>query len=136
MAVVGVMVTVTGRKIVTVAEAAVFPSAFAVAVTLTCAGLGNLVGAVYKPVDETVPHAAPEQPVPVTVQLTPVVKLPVTVAVNCFCAPTSTWAEVGEMLIPSCWEIVTMAVLDFMESATDLAVTVTNDGFGTVEGAV
>ncbi len=78
MALVGDMVTETGRITVTVAEAAVSPSALAVAVTVTCGGLGTTLGAVYSPVEETVPHAAPEQPAPVTLHVTPVVVVFVT----------------------------------------------------------
>jgi hypothetical protein len=40
------------------------------------------------------------------------------------------------MFTAKCCEIVTVAELDFVESATDVAVTVTNEGFGGVEGAV
>ena len=44
---------------------------------------GTVLGAVYRPVEETVPHDAPVQPLPVTLQVTPVFVDPVTVAVNC-----------------------------------------------------
>ena len=46
MALVGDIPTTTGTMIVTVAEAAVSPSSLAVAVTVTCAGLGTVPGAI------------------------------------------------------------------------------------------
>ena len=82
------------------------------------------------------PHAAPEQPAPVTLQLTPVIGVPLTLAVNCRLAPAVTCAELGEMLTAIFCAIVTVAVLDFVESATDVAVTKTKEGFGGVGGAV
>jgi hypothetical protein len=42
-----------------------------------------------------VPHAAPLQPAPVTVQLTAIFEVPVTVAVNCCVLPTDTVALLG-----------------------------------------
>jgi hypothetical protein len=62
--------------------------------------------------------------------------VPVTLAVNCRLAPTAIRAELGEMLTAICSAIVTVAVLDFVESATDVAVTKTKEGFGCVGGAV
>jgi len=50
-----------------------------VAVMVTCAGLGTEAGAVYKPVLEMVPLAEP----PLTLQVTAVLEVPLTVAVNC-----------------------------------------------------
>jgi len=49
-----------------------------VAVTVTVAGFGTFAGAVYNPVGEIVPFAAP----PITAQVTAVSDVPVTVAVN------------------------------------------------------
>ena len=49
---------------------------------------------------------------------------------------TATFAEPGVMLTAICWAIVTVAELDFVESATDVAVTNTKDGLGGAEGAV
>jgi hypothetical protein len=40
------------------------------------------------------------------------------------------------MLTAICWAIITVVVLDFVESATAVAVTKTKDGDGGVEGAV
>ena len=45
-AAVGEMLTATGGRIVTVADAALVVSSFDVAVTITCAGLGTVLGAV------------------------------------------------------------------------------------------
>ena len=65
--------------IVTFAEPDFVASACEVAVTVTCAGLGTVDGAVYSPLAEIVPLAAP----PVTLQVTAVFVVPVTLAVNC-----------------------------------------------------
>jgi hypothetical protein len=85
---------------------------------------------------ETVPHAVPEQPAPATLQVTPVIVVPVTLAANCCPCPAAICAEVGEMLTAICWTIVAVAVLDFVESATEVAVMKTNEGDGGVDGAV
>jgi hypothetical protein len=79
----GETLTTTGGTIVTVALADLLLSAADVAVTVTSAGLGTVPGAVYKPVDEIVPHAAPVQPDPARLQVTLVFVEPVTVALNC-----------------------------------------------------
>ena len=86
--------------------------------------------------DETMPHADPEQPTPLTLQVTPVIAVPVTLAVNCWAPPSAICADVGDMLTTIFCEIVTVAELDFVESATDVAVTVTKEGLGRAEGAV
>ena len=70
-------------KIVTTAVTFFFGSATEVVVTFTCAGVGTDAGAVYWPTVETVPQALPEQPLPLTLQVTSVFEVPpVTVAVN------------------------------------------------------
>ena len=43
-------------------------SACGVAMICTVAGEGGIEGAAYTPLEEIVPHAAPEQPVPATLQ--------------------------------------------------------------------
>ena len=58
-------------------------SATDVAVTETRAGLGTVAGAVYEPVVDTLPQAAPVQPAPVTLQVAEVFAVFNTVAVNC-----------------------------------------------------
>lgn len=79
--------------------AAVFvTSATEVAVTVTVAGLGTVLGAVYvtgAPLalldGNTLPHAAPVQPAPDTAQVTPLfAESFVTVAVNGWVCPTCT----------------------------------------------
>jgi hypothetical protein len=82
-AVVGEMLTITGRRIVTVADADLVLSAMEVATMVTCAGLGTAPGAVYKPLAEIVPQLTREQPLPLTLQVTLVLDEPPTVAVNC-----------------------------------------------------
>jgi len=82
-AVVGEILTITGRTTVTVALPDFVESATEVAVTVTCAGLGTAPGAVNKPLAEIVPQLAPEQPLPLTLQVTLILDVPPTVAVNC-----------------------------------------------------
>ena len=93
-------------------------------------------GAVYRPVEETVPHVGPTHPAPLMLQVTLLFVLPVTVAVNCREAPATTSAVVGDMATAISCVIVTMAELDLVESATEVAVTLTKEGLGGVEGAV
>lgn len=126
----------TKGKIVTDADADSVLSAFEVAVTVTSAGLGTAAGAVKRPLDEIVPQVAPEQPAPLRLHVTAVSVVPVTVAVNCWVAPTSTCAAPGDMLILTSGTTVTVAVADFVGSATEVAVTVTCGGLGTAVGAV
>ena len=68
---------------------------------------------------EIVPHAVPEQPVPATDQVTALFVLPETVALNCCCPPTFTWAEVGDTCTDTeAAEIkMILADTDFVESA-------------------
>jgi hypothetical protein len=105
----GDTVTLTGpaeaAAVTVIAAAADFVlSLTEVAVNVTVAGLGTLAGAVYvtaEPealvVDATVPHAAPLQPAPDSVQVTPLAALSfVTVAVNDPVNPACTEAVVGD----------------------------------------
>lgn len=89
----------TGGGVVMVIEAAadLVPSACEVAVTVMVFGLGAVTGAVYNPLVDTVPHADPLQPGPVTVQVTAVLLVCVTIAVNCCVALMLKVAKVGEM---------------------------------------
>jgi hypothetical protein len=89
---------------VTVADADFAESACAVAVTVTCGGFGAVTGAVYSPVLEMLPLAAP----PATLQVTAAFDAPVTVALNCCVFPTATLAAVGAT------EIVTVVLLDVL----------------------
>jgi hypothetical protein len=63
---VGDIETTTVEIIVTVTDAALEGSASGVAVICTVAGAGGNAGAVYTPLEEIVPHAAPVHPVPET----------------------------------------------------------------------
>ena len=76
-------------------------------------------------------------PLCVRVQLTPLLFGSfVTVAVNCCIAFTLTFAVVGEMETAMGGKTVTVAVADFVVSATEIAETVTCAGIGTADGAV
>ena len=66
-----VVLTVGAATTVTVAVADFVVSPTDVAVTVTVAGLGTAGGAVYLPVASTEPQAAPVQPAPDTLQVTP-----------------------------------------------------------------
>jgi hypothetical protein len=93
-------------------------------------------GAVYKPVIVIFPQLEPAQPAPETLHDTDVFELPVTCAENCREAETPSLAEVGEMVMLIAGTIVTMALADLVESATDVAVTEKNGGFGGTGGAL
>ena len=80
---VGEIVTATGITIVTVAVADFVGSAFEATLTVTCEGVGIAAGAMYMPDEDTVPHAEPLQPLPLTLQVTLLLPLPFTVARNC-----------------------------------------------------
>src|SRR5579863_4909633 len=62
-----------------------------VATMVTSAGLGIFAGAVYSPVPEIVPFPLP----PATAQVTAVLNVSVTVALNCSVIPTATFTPVG-----------------------------------------
>jgi hypothetical protein len=72
---------------------------------------------VYIPLEETLP--------PVADQVTPVLLLPVTVAVNCCVAPVESEAEPGEIATATTGALtVTVAEADLVESAALVAFTV------------
>jgi hypothetical protein len=77
---------------------------------------------------------------PFTLQVTEVLLVPVTVAVNCRVAPVPTEAEVGEIVTATpeadAVVIVTVAEADFVGSAALVAFTVTVFGLGAADGAV
>jgi hypothetical protein len=146
----GVIVTVippaAAIAIVIVALADFVVSVTDVAVSVTVAGLGTLPGAVnvigvpdaLLGVDKF-PHAAPVQPEPVSVQVTPLfAESPVTVAVKVVAAFKATVAVVCDSVteIPAGVVIVMVADPDFVPSLTEVAAIVTVAGFGTVAGAV
>src|ERR1700722_7261551 len=80
--------------IVTVAVPALVASFSDVATITTCAGVGTVVGAVYKPVLEIVPFALP----PDTVQVTAVLNVSCTLALNCCVFPITMLTPVGSTL--------------------------------------
>ena len=134
----GDTVTVIIAAIVTVTDADLVGSACDMAVTVTNGGTGTLAGAVYKPADVIVPQVLPLQPMPLTPQVTAVLAEPVTVALNCCCAPVLTWAPLGEMLTLTGAPVltVTVAEADRVGSASRVAVTATIGGTGATPGAV
>lgn len=111
-------------------------SACAVALIVTLAGLGTVAGAVYKPAEVIVPQAFPEQPDPLTLQVTAVFVVPVTVAWNCCWLPIVTIVVDGAMATLMGLMMVTAAVADVTPSAMEVAFTVTAGGDGTASGAV
>lgn len=85
-----------------------------------------------------VPQEFPTQPDPLTLQVTAVLTVPVTVALNCCCPFTTSGAKAGETVTPTfgCAWIVTEAFPGFAVTKTAMAVTVTLLGLGTLAGAV
>lgn len=77
--------------------------------------------------------------IPFTSQVTDELAAPFTVAVNCWVAKLATLAVLGNtltVLAPVVAVTVTLADPDLVESACEIAVTLTVAGFGTVAGAV
>src|SRR5258708_39802372 len=73
----------TTATTVTVVPADFEVSAWEIAVTVTAAGLGTAAGAVYKPAAEMVPTVALPPVIPLTCQVTAVLAVFRTVALNC-----------------------------------------------------
>jgi hypothetical protein len=90
-------VAVAGAVIVTCTETVTEVSACEVAVTVTVAGVGTLLGAVYNPVEETNPTVELPPTMPFTDHDKAVFVVLVTVTVNCCVNPVVTAADVGEM---------------------------------------
>lgn len=86
---------VLGLAIVAWADADVVLSACEIAMIVTVDGVGTVAGAVNKPVVEIVPTVELPPDTPLTSQFTFVLLVPVTVAVNCCRAFTTTVAELG-----------------------------------------
>lgn len=88
-----------GYRLVTVteAEAVLVVSAFDVALSVTVAGFGTVLGALYRPLDEIVPTVPLPPTIPFTFHVTDVLADPCTVAVNCRVCFTRTDALVGEI---------------------------------------
>jgi hypothetical protein len=102
--------TAAAATMVTLAEADLVGSATLVTVTLSVAGEGTLAGGVYSPPAEIEPQFAPLQPAALTAQVTLVLVLPVTVAVNCCGAPAETVATLGNTAIATPVEPETLRV--------------------------
>ena len=78
----------------------------------------------------------PQLPAGAQLQVTAVFDVPVTVAVNCWVAPTATVAAVGATDTATGVLTVTVAVAVLLVSACEVAVMVTVLGLGAVAGAV
>jgi hypothetical protein len=74
------------------------------------------------------PQLLPEQPEPLTLQLTALFEVPVTLTWNCCCVPRATIAVVGETVTTTGAMMVTVAEAEALISATDVAVTTTLEG--------
>src|SRR5213080_2634849 len=83
---------------VTCAEADFVGSACDTAVTVTVAGFVTTAGAVYSPELEIVPTVALPPVTPLTCQVTAVLLVFCTVAVNCCVPPAPTVADIGEIV--------------------------------------
>jgi hypothetical protein len=145
----GVIVTLLLLPEVTViaAVAVLVPSATDVAVSVANAGVGTVVGAVYVTgapdavlAAESVPHVAALQPDPDNVQFTPLFPASfATIAVNIIVLPMGTVVVLGERVTETPTAAAVMVIVAaavFVPSATEIAVSVTKGGVGTVAGAV
>src|SRR6266478_2696169 len=83
---------------VTCAEADFVGSAWDTAATVTMAGFGTTAGAVYRPALDIVPTVALPPVTPLTCQVTAVLPVFCTVAVNCCVPPAPTVADTGEIV--------------------------------------
>jgi len=129
----GATATATGGKTVIVAEPDLVGSATDVAVRVTVLGVGTAAGAVYVVgaplavlVGAIVPHPG-EQAIPpcVRVQVTPLLLASFrTVGINCCDRPTGTEALPGATETVMAGTVI-VAELDLVESATEVALTVT-----------
>ena len=132
------VIEITGAVvIVTVALSNFVLSAAEIAITVTALD-GTLAGAVYSPVALIVPVVAFPPVTLFTCHVTAVFAVPETVAVNCCVRPVVTVAVLGLTVTTTAGGAVTVttAVPDFVESACEVAITVTVPPVGTVEGAV
>ena len=83
----------------------------------------------------TIPHVAPLQPDPDTLQVTAVFAVPVTDASNCCVPPAGSVSSGGVTLTTTTGTIVTFAEADLVGSATLVAITLTPTGEEATEGA-
>ena len=82
------------------------------------------------------PQVNPEQPAPEILQMTVVLGLLLTVAVNCSWLLMAIWLFAGDTVTEGPEMIVATAVPDWVGAATDVAVTVIVGGFGAAIGAL
>ena len=113
-------------------------SARLAAVSETLGGEIRICGAVYVPEESTVPHAAPKQPLPESVQVTDRLGLPAefNVARKDREAPNSTGMLAGETETEMSLVTVTSEAEVFVVSAMLVACTDTETGEGRFAGAV
>src|SRR5947207_2873719 len=118
---------------VTCAEADFVGSACDTAVTVTAAGFGTTAGAVYRPELDIVPTVALPPLTPLTCQVTAVLLVFCTVAVNCCVPPAPTVADAGEIvtLTTAVGVMVTCAEADIGRASCRAAVTATEGGLAT-----
>jgi hypothetical protein len=108
--------------------------AAATAVTVTVAGEGGALGAVYSPLELMAPTVELPPATPFTCHVTRVFVEKATVAVNCCVAAACTEAVVGLTAMGKA--TTTLAVPVWVESAAEIAVIVTVALAGTEDGAV
>src|SRR5437763_7561352 len=111
---------------VTCAEADFVGSACDTAVTATVAGFGTTAGAVYRPELDIIPTVALPPLTPLTCQVTAVLLVFCTVAVNCCVPPAPTVADTGEIVTrtTAVGGMVTCAEADFVCSVCVTTATV------------
>src|ERR1700683_3320631 len=97
---------------------------------------GAVLGAVYKPFALIKPLVEFPPLAASTCHVTELFEVPVTFAVNCNVSPVPIEATAGGTVTRIPESIVTVADADLVVSCTEVAVTVTVFGLGTVAGAV
>jgi hypothetical protein len=113
-------------------------SAALTAIRLADGGVGSICGAVYVPLESTLPQAAPAQPLPESTHVTDRFGVPAefTEAVKGWLAPNSTEIICGEIETEMSLDIVACAEKLLVESSTLVAVTETKTVAGKLAGAV
>src|SRR5204863_759 len=124
-----VTLTTAAGVMVTCAEADLVGYAWDTDSSVIMAGFGTTAGAVYRPELDIVPTVALPPVTPLTCQVTAVLLVFCTVAVNCCVPPTPTVADTGEIVTrtTAAGVMVTCAKADFVGSAWDTAVTVRSE---------
>jgi hypothetical protein len=134
----GEMLTRICCAMVTVALPDLVGSAEDIAVTVTNGGSGAEGGAVYRPAAVIDPHVVPAQSIPLNCQVTDVLFDPVTFAANCCFPPAGTVGLLGETVTVMELGVPIDIVVepDIAPFASEVAVTCTVFGLGSVPGAV